>query len=124
MKIALIAIVQLFLVSFVFSQQLIPYKNPALSIEKRVSDLLSRMTPDEKFRQLFMVAGDLGNDSTQFKEGIFGFQINTVVQQVTAANQMMQYNAGQNAQQTARKINSIQRYLCVHAIAANKKKYN
>jgi len=110
MKIALVATIQLFLVSFVFSQQLTPYKNPALSTEKRVSDLLSRMTPDEKFRQLFMVAGDLGNDSTQFKEGIFGFQINTVVQQVTAANQMMQYNAGQNAQQTARKINSIQRY--------------
>lgn len=92
------------------AQQLPPYKNPLLPVEVRVTDLLQRMTPEEKFRQLFMVAGDLGQDSMRFHEGLFGFQINTVVQQSGAANQMMTYNAGQNALQTLRKVNAMQRF--------------
>ena len=35
------------------------YKNPALPTEQRVQDLLARMTPEEKFWQLFMLPGDL-----------------------------------------------------------------
>lgn len=97
-------------VGLVSGQNGLPYKNPALGIEARVADLLQRMTPEEKFRQLFMVAGEPGSDSSQFRSGIFGFQINTAVQQATAANQLMQYAPGQNARQTAEKINAIQRY--------------
>jgi len=40
--------------------QTLPYKNPALPIDERVRDLLSRMTPEEKFWQMFMIPGDFG----------------------------------------------------------------
>lgn len=93
-----------------FAQQQPLYKNAGLPVETRVADLLKRMTPEEKFRQLFMVAGDLGQDSLRFREGLFGFQINTVVQQHGAANQMMTYNAGQDALNTVRKVNAMQRF--------------
>ncbi|MES2556149.1 MAG: glycoside hydrolase family 3 N-terminal domain-containing protein [Bacteroidota bacterium] len=105
----------IFLFTFSFfrsfdAQEILPYKNPQLPIEIRVADLLKRMTPEEKFRQLFMIPGDLGTDSTRYTTGLFGFQINTDIQQTTAANQLMHYNAGQNALQTAQKINAIQRF--------------
>ncbi len=93
----------------VWSQQL-PYKNATLPVESRVQDLLSRMTPEEKFRQLFMVAGELGADSMRFREGLFGFQINTLQFSETASNQMMQYAAGPSAGITLSKINSMQRF--------------
>ena len=35
------------------------YKNPELSVEERVNDLMSRMTLEEKFWQMFMIPGDL-----------------------------------------------------------------
>ena len=35
----------------------LPYKNPALSVDKRVKDLISRMTVDEKIEQLDMYRG-------------------------------------------------------------------
>jgi beta-glucosidase len=94
----------------VLTAQEIPYKNPNLSFDLRVNDLISRMTAEEKFRQLFMVAGELGNDSLQFKEGLFGFQINTVSDTLKSNNQMMQYAAGPNAQLTLNKINAMQRF--------------
>ncbi len=84
------------------------YKNPLLPTNVRVADLLQRMTPEEKFRQLFMVAGDLGQDSMQFYEGLFGFQVNTTEQNPCAENQMMSYTAGPTAQMTLDKINRMQ----------------
>ena len=110
MKILVSFLIFLCFVGLVNAQETLPYKNPLLSTEVRVADLLKRMTPEEKFRQLFMIPGDLGTDSTQYHSGLFGFQINTNTQQTTAANQLMQYQAGQNALQTAIKINTIQRY--------------
>ncbi|HEY5407784.1 MAG TPA: hypothetical protein VIJ92_11885, partial [Ginsengibacter sp.] len=54
--------ISLFLFSrIVFSQIILPYKNPKLSIEERVKDLIARMTPEEKFWQLFMIPGDLSD---------------------------------------------------------------
>ena len=42
--------------SFIFpvaqAQELLPYRNPSLSVEKRVDDLLSRMTLEEKMGQI------------------------------------------------------------------------
>jgi hypothetical protein len=40
----------------------LPYRDPALTIDRRVDDLVARMTAEEKFRQLFMVPGDLDSD--------------------------------------------------------------
>jgi beta-glucosidase len=110
MKTLLIFLFTLSFIGLFDAQEMLPYKNPQLSTEIRVADLLQRMTPEEKFRQLFMIPGDLGTDSTRYSSGLFGFQINTNTQQTTAANQLMQYNAGQNALQTALKINAIQRF--------------
>ncbi len=92
------------------AQPTLPYRNASLPIETRVQDLLQRMTLEEKFRQLFMVTGDLGENPDQFKEGIFGFQVNTLTAGDGASEQMMQYQPGSNARQTAEKINAIQKY--------------
>lgn len=87
------------------------YKNPAAPIEKRVSDLLSRMTPEEKFWQLFMIPGDLdGVDKNRYKNGIFGLQVSAVSQGGGGAGQMLSYNTKENAYTLAKKINAIQRY--------------
>ncbi len=86
------------------------YKNSELPVDERVTDLLARMSPEEKFWQLFMIPGDLGADKEKYKYGIFGFQVNTVGQQADAAGQMLQYHEGTSAYETALKINEIQHY--------------
>ena len=53
----------------------LPYRDASLPIERRIEDLLGRMTPAEKFRQLFMVAGDLDAGTEAWKDGIFGLQV-------------------------------------------------
>ncbi|QNK64932.1 glycoside hydrolase family 3 C-terminal domain-containing protein [Pedobacter sp. PAMC26386] len=87
------------------------YKNPAAKIEARVSDLLSRMTPEEKFWQLFMIPGDLdGVDKNRYQNGIFGLQVSAVSQGGGGAGQMLSYNTQENAHTLAKKINAIQQY--------------
>ena len=87
------------------------YKNPKASIDARINDLLARMTPEEKFWQLFMIPGDLdGVDKTRYKNGIFGLQVSAVAQAGGGANQMLSYNTQENAYTLAKKINAIQRY--------------
>ena len=71
-----------------------PYRDPTLPIDRRVEDLLARMTPEEKFRQLFMVPGDLDAGEEAWKDGIFGLQVRG--------------DAGARA--AAERINSIQRF--------------
>jgi len=87
-----------------------PYKNPNLEVDERVNDLLQRMTPEEKFWQLFMIPGDLGDDKEKFHHGIFGFQVSTVGQSTDAAGQMLSYNEGNSAFETATRINEIQSF--------------
>lgn len=52
-----------------------PYRDANLPIDERVDDLLSRMTPEEKFWQLFMLAGSLDGGVERYTDGAFGFQI-------------------------------------------------
>ncbi len=92
----------------------LPYQNPALPTPVRVADLLGRMTPDEKFHQLFMVAGDLGTDSTRFANGIFGFQLHATSQGGDATGQLLSYGAGPDAKRTLEKVNATQRYFIEH----------
>ena len=87
-----------------------PYKDPKVPVEDRVRDLLSRMTPEEKFWQLFMIPGDISGDRDRYKTGIFGFQISTVGQNADAAQQMLSYAAGASATETAEMVNDMQRY--------------
>ncbi|CAN5448817.1 glycoside hydrolase family 3 C-terminal domain-containing protein [soil metagenome] len=97
-----------------FAQQIPLYKNPQLPVEERVLDLLSRMTPEEKFWQLFMIPGDLDNtDSLQYKNGIFGFQV-SAASKGDAGGQVLNYNTNENALVLAKKINGIQRYFVEH----------
>jgi len=86
------------------------YKDSTQSIETRVNDLLGRMTPEEKFWQVFMIPADL--DSTneeQFKLGIFGIQM-SATSQGDAGGQLLSYSTSDNAVTLAKKINSAQRY--------------
>lgn len=93
------------------AQQNLPYKNPSLPVEQRVADLLQRMTIEEKFWQLFMIPGDLeGATPDQYKHGIFGFQVSAGSKDGDAAQQLLKYNASENALALAKKINSIQKY--------------
>ncbi len=93
-----------------FSQAPILYKNKSQPIEKRVQDLLSRMTTEEKFWQLFMIPGDLDNATVdQYKHGLFGFQVSAAAKG-DAAGQMMNYGTDENAEALALKINVIQKY--------------
>jgi beta-glucosidase len=86
------------------------YKNNSAPIEKRVSDLLSRMTPEEKFWQLFMVPGDLDHaEADQYKHGIFGLQV-SAGNRGDVGGQMLTYNTNEPATALAKKINSIQRF--------------
>ncbi len=87
-----------------------PYKNPGLPIEERVQDLLARMTPEEKFWQLFMIPGELGVDSSKYQTGIFGFQVSAAGQEGHAAGQMLRYESGSSAREAAEKINAMQRF--------------
>jgi len=94
--------------------QVLPYKNPSLPIDERLKDLLTRMTPEEKFWQLFMIPGDLdGADSLQYKNGIFGFQVSAASKN-DAGGQMLNYSTTENALVLAKKINAIQKYFVEH----------
>jgi beta-glucosidase len=98
--------------SYLYSsgQSLAPYKNPALPVEERVRDLLSKMTAEEKFWQLFMIPGDLDNaEPQQYVSGIFGFQV-SAASKGDAGGQMLQYNTSENALNLTKKINAIQKY--------------
>jgi len=87
------------------------YKNSKLSIDDRIKDLLSRMTPEEKFWQLFMVPGDVdGINNGNYKNGIFGLQISAQSGGGGEAQQMLSYNTTENAFTLAKKVNQLQRY--------------
>jgi len=99
----------LFIETISFAQTTAPYKNPLLPVDERVKDLLSRMTPEEKFWQLFMCPGNVSviNDSIT-QHGVFGLQVSASSQ--GGGGQMLNYNTTQNAKTLANDINSIQKY--------------
>jgi len=50
------------------------YKDSSFDIRTRALDLLRRMTPEEKFGQLFICDGSMEKDSDLFRMGVFGMQ--------------------------------------------------
>ncbi|HEX5474484.1 MAG TPA: glycoside hydrolase family 3 N-terminal domain-containing protein [Vicinamibacterales bacterium] len=85
------------------------YRNPRLPIDVRVRDLLSRMTLQEKFWQLFMIPGDLDDPANDYSHGIFGLQISVRprdAQGTPAAADAARAHAG--------RIDAIQRYFVEH----------
>ncbi|HEY0768912.1 MAG TPA: glycoside hydrolase family 3 protein, partial [Sphingobacteriaceae bacterium] len=107
---ALLYFAQVHLVAI--AQSLPPYKNPTLPIDERVKDLLARMTPEEKFWQMFMIPGDLDKleSPDQYKHGIFGFQVSASSKAPGETQQLLTYNTNEDALALAKKINAIQRY--------------
>src|ERR1039457_5934477 len=98
-----------FLILPLFSQNILPYKNSELPIEARVQDLLSRMTKEEKFWQLFMIMADPEAVKEKYKNGIFGMQLRATGKKDSSgqeANNLLPLSAIE----TAGKINSIQKY--------------
>lgn len=70
------------------------YQNAGGPVEARVRDLLARMTPEEKFWQLYALPDNLESNRQRYAQGVFGLQIRT----------------GATAAQAADRINAIQRY--------------
>ncbi|MDR6404022.1 MULTISPECIES: glycoside hydrolase family 3 N-terminal domain-containing protein [Chryseobacterium] len=97
--------------SIIISAQKPLYKDPKQPVEARIQDLLKRMTPEEKFWQCFMIPGDLDNvPKGQYSHGIFGLQVSAGNQGDGAAGQLLKYNANEDAERLAKKINAIQKY--------------
>lgn len=93
------------------AQSVPAYKNASMPIPERVHDLISRMTAEEKFWQLFMIPGEIKpGEETKYKNGLFGFQVSAVSAGTGAANQILKYGVNESALSLAKKINQIQRY--------------
>ncbi len=75
------------------------YRDPSLPVGRRVADLLARMTPEEKFWQLFMVPGDRDNPSHDWSDGAYGLQIRSAQGDSTAGPRSL-----------ARRIAAVQHY--------------
>ena len=52
-----------------------PYRDARLPVDARVRDLLSRMTLEEKFWQLYMSPGSLDDPAHDYSHGAFGLQV-------------------------------------------------
>ncbi len=92
--------------------QVVPvYKDSTQPVAKRVSDLLSRMTIEEKFWQLFMIPGDIpAGQENKYSNGIFGFQVSAASKKGDAGAQMLDYGVADDRGALAAKINAIQHY--------------
>jgi beta-glucosidase len=106
----LIAVLVLSLCSSVRADERPPYKDPTLPVEERVKDLLSRMTVEEKFWQLYMIPGDLSIGKDKLAHGLFGFQVSASSSDNPELRQLLKYNPNITARETAKKINEIQRF--------------
>ena len=74
-----------------------PYRNARLSVERRVRDLVGRMTLEEKFWQLFMAPWDSADAPGAMAQGIFGLQVRLGAEPTVTAvqRQVAQLNAVQ-----------------------------
>jgi beta-glucosidase len=85
------------------------YKDSTQEVEIRVKDLLSRMTTEEKFWQVFMIPSNGDTTDGKLRHGIFGLQL-SASSQGDAGGQLLSYNTKENAKTLAQKINTTQRY--------------
>jgi beta-glucosidase len=100
------------LLTIAWSQTAPPaYRNPKLRVDERVRDLLSRMTLEEKFWQLFMIPGDLDDPSHDYSHGVFGLQIST---RPSADGPRDPLPPREAARAHAERINAIQRFFVEH----------
>ena len=94
--------------AMVLQAQTVPlYKQAGAPIDARVSDLLARMTLEEKFWQLFMIPGDLDNPANDYSQGIFGLQIRGPVSQ---RREPTGEDTGVQGALDPKRVNEIQKY--------------
>jgi beta-glucosidase len=91
--------------------QILPFKDNRLSVDERVKDLLSRMTAEEKFYQVFMIAHDGVFKEEDYIHGIFGIEMNTSGLNEAAGQQMLDYSNGNSIEAELAEMLRIQRYL-------------
>lgn len=110
-RILFVVFVHIVCATTVVAQTIPLYKNSRAPINERVKDLLGRMTPTEKFWQLFMIPGDIKpGEGYKYKDGLFGFQVSAASAGAEGAQQMLQYNATETAVSLAKKVNKIQQF--------------
>jgi len=111
----LVSLVAGFLPAATHGQQTPPYKNPKLSIDVRVRDLLSRMTLEEKVAQMMCLWDQRPLDKSRIsKEAPYGGDFSPAL-----AKQRMPYGIGQFARQreehdargSAEFTNAVQKWL-------------
>ncbi len=90
---------------------MLPYKDDRLSVDARVKDLLSRMTQEEKFYQVFMIAHDGVFKEEDYTHGIFGIEMNTSGLNEAAGQQMLDYSNGNSVEAELAEMLRIQKYL-------------
>ena len=90
------------------AQTVPPYKNSLLPVDERVKDLLSRMTIEEKFWQLFMIPGEVEKgQEDNYHNGIFGFQVSAASKNGDAAQQLLQYGTAEDALSLAKQSPAV-----------------
>lgn len=78
------------------------YQDPTIAVDDRVSDLIGRMTLEEKFWQLFMVVDNLQGGIEKYQHGAFGLQLRPVGDSSTGPRE------------SALRFNAAQRYFVEH----------
>jgi len=86
------------------------YRDARRPVGERVRDLVSRMTIEEKFWQMFMIPGDLSDGKEKYRNGIFGLQVATRGAGPGASAQLLEYAPGAEARRTAEAINGLQKF--------------
>lgn len=84
-----------------------PFRDASLPIDVRIADLLSRMTVEEKFWQLYMSPGSLDDPTHDYSSGAFGLQIGVRAEGVAGETPDATSSV---AAAHAERINEIQRY--------------
>lgn len=98
------------------AQPLPLYRNSSAPVEERVRDLLGRMTPEEKFWQLFMIPSGMEADREQrYRHGIFGFQVSDPLPSGDPFTQRVMTAANSDARALASRINGIQQAVVEHS---------
>lgn len=95
----------------VFAQVAPTYRDSTQPVEDRVRDLLSRMTIEEKFWQLFMIPGEIpAGQEEKYRNGLFGFQVSAAQRKGDAGAQMLDYGVADDATALRTKINGLQKF--------------
>ena len=83
-----------------------PYRDARLPVDARVRDLVARMTPDEKFWQLYLSPGDRDNPAHDYSHGAFGLQITLGSSPIPNGTSAARYHTS--------RINAIQHVVHAH----------